>query len=548
VEATTSNPVGGGQERSSGSGGNGSGNGTNIGRVEEIQGVVIEVAFPDELPEIYNALEIDLEAYGEDDEVSGSDESKGKLICEVQQHLGDDRVRAVAMDATDGLSRGAEVRDTGGPITVPVGDETLGRIFNLLGETIDQGDAVEGETRWPIHRPAPEVEDLTPTREILETGIKVVDLLAPYAKGGKVGLFGGAGVGKTVLIQELIHNIAQEHGGLSAFCGVGERSREGNDLWLEMKESGVIDKTMLVFGQMNEPPGARMRVALSGLTMAEYFREEGGQDVLLFIDNIFRFVQAGSEVSALLGRMPSQVGYQPTLETEMGQLQERITSTRRGSVTSVQAIYVPADDLTDPAPASVFAHLNATTVLSRSIAEKGIYPAVDPLDSTSTILKADILGEEHYQVATQVKEVLQRYKELQDIIAILGIDELSDEDKQAVQRARKIERFLSQPFFVAEAFTGSPGTYVKVEDTIRGFKEIVEGKHDDIPERAFYMKGTIDEVIEAARGESDSGGDDSGDDADSGEGDGDSGSSDSESSERGQGGEDSQDAVDEAGQ
>ncbi|HEX8743169.1 MAG TPA: F0F1 ATP synthase subunit beta [Thermoleophilaceae bacterium] len=548
MEATTSNPVGGGQERSSGSGGNGSGNGTNIGRVEEIQGVVIEVAFPDELPEIYNALEIDLEAYGEDDEVSGSDESKGKLICEVQQHLGDDRVRAVAMDATDGLSRGAEVRDTGGPITVPVGDETLGRIFNLLGETIDQGDAVEGETRWPIHRPAPEVEDLTPTREILETGIKVVDLLAPYAKGGKVGLFGGAGVGKTVLIQELIHNIAQEHGGLSAFCGVGERSREGNDLWLEMKESGVIDKTMLVFGQMNEPPGARMRVALSGLTMAEYFREEGGQDVLLFIDNIFRFVQAGSEVSALLGRMPSQVGYQPTLETEMGQLQERITSTRRGSVTSVQAIYVPADDLTDPAPASVFAHLNATTVLSRSIAEKGIYPAVDPLDSTSTILKADILGEEHYQVATQVKEVLQRYKELQDIIAILGIDELSDEDKQAVQRARKIERFLSQPFFVAEAFTGSPGTYVKVEDTIRGFKEIVEGKHDDIPERAFYMKGTIDEVIEAARGESDSGGDDSGDDADSGEGDGDSGSSDSESSERGQGGEDSQDAVDEAGQ
>jgi F-type H+-transporting ATPase subunit beta len=544
-QATSENPVGG--EQQSGSG-NGSGNGKNVGRVEEIQGVVIEVVFPDELPEIYNALEIDLEAYGEDDEVSGSHESAGTLICEVQQHLGDDRVRAVAMDATDGLSRGAEVRDTGGPITVPVGDVTLGRIFNLLGETIDGGDPVEAETRWPIHRPAPQVEDLTPTREILETGIKVIDLLAPYSKGGKVGLFGGAGVGKTVLIQELIRAIAAEHEGLSAFCGVGERSREGNDLWLEMKESGVIDKTMLVFGQMNEPPGARMRVALSGLTMAEYFREEGGQDVLLFIDNIFRFVQAGSEVSALLGRMPSQVGYQPTLETEMGQLQERITSTRKGSVTSVQAIYVPADDLTDPAPASVFAHLNATTVLSRSIAEKGIYPAVDPLDSTSTILKADILGEEHYQVATQVKEVLQRYKELQDIIAILGIDELSDEDKQAVQRARKIERFLSQPFFVAEAFTGSPGTYVKVEDTIRGFKEIVEGKHDDIPERAFYMKGTIDEVIEAARGEKDSGDgssdDDSGDE-DSGNGDGDSGS---EDSERGEGGEESQDAVDESGQ
>jgi F-type H+-transporting ATPase subunit beta len=539
-QATSENPVGGEQE--SGSGGNGSGGGKNVGRVEEIQGVVIEVVFPDDLPEIYNALEIDLEAYGEDDEVSGSQESHGKLICEVQQHLGDDRVRAVAMDATDGLARGAEVRDTGGPITVPVGDVTLGRIFNLLGETIDQGEPVEAETRWPIHRPAPNVEDLTPTREILETGIKVVDLLAPYAKGGKVGLFGGAGVGKTVLIQELIHNIAQEHGGLSAFCGVGERSREGNDLWLEMKESGVLDKTMLVFGQMNEPPGARMRVALSGLTMAEYFREEGGQDVLLFIDNIFRFVQAGSEVSALLGRMPSQVGYQPTLETEMGQLQERITSTRQGSVTSVQAIYVPADDLTDPAPASVFAHLNSTTTLSRSIAEKGIYPAVDPLDSTSTILKADIVGEEHYQVATQVKEVLQRYKELQDIIAILGIDELSDEDKQAVQRARKIERFLSQPFFVAEAFTGSPGLYVKVEDTIRGFKEIVEGKHDDIPERAFYMKGTIDEVVEAARGEKDSGSDDedSGSDDDE-KGDDDSGSAKSEDGESGKDGDDGKD-------
>jgi F-type H+/Na+-transporting ATPase subunit beta len=480
--------------------------GQNVGTVEEIQGVVIEVAFAGDLPEIYNALEIDLEQFGEEEGVSAGTGGGGKLICEVQQHLGDDRVRAVAMDTTDGLQRGTEVRDTGGPITVPVGKQTLGRIFNLLGETIDQGDELDVEERWPIHRSAPEVEDLTPTREIFETGIKVVDLLAPYAKGGKVGLFGGAGVGKTVLIQELIHNIAQEHGGLSAFCGVGERSREGNDLWLEMKESGVLDKTMLVFGQMNEPPGARMRVALSGLTMAEYFREEGGQDVLLFIDNIFRFVQAGSEVSALLGRMPSQVGYQPTLETEMGQLQERITSTREGSVTSVQAIYVPADDLTDPAPASVFAHLNATTVLSRAISEKGIYPAVDPLDSTSTILKADIVGQEHYDVATEVKEVLQRYKELQDIIAILGIDELSDEDKQTVQRARKIERFLSQPFFVAEAFTGSPGTYVKVEDTIRGFKEIVDGKHDDIPERAFYMKGTIDEVVEAARGESGEGG------------------------------------------
>jgi F-type H+/Na+-transporting ATPase subunit beta len=476
-------------------------NGQNTGRVEEIQGVVIEAVFPDDLPEIYTALEIDLEAFGEEEGVSGGAGAGGVLVCEVQQHLGDDRVRAVAMDTTDGLARGMEVRDTGGPITVPVGKVTLGRIFNLLGETIDQGDELDSDgERWPIHRPAPTVEDLTPTREIFETGIKVVDLLAPYAKGGKVGLFGGAGVGKTVLIQELIHNIAQEHGGLSAFCGVGERSREGNDLWLEMKESGVIDKTMLVFGQMNEPPGARMRVALSGLTMAEYFREEGGQDVLLFIDNIFRFVQAGSEVSALLGRMPSQVGYQPTLETEMGQLQERITSTREGSVTSVQAIYVPADDLTDPAPASVFAHLNATTVLSRSISEKGIYPAVDPLDSTSTILKPDIVGEEHYKVATEVKEILQRYKELQDIIAILGIDELSDEDRQTVQRARKIERFLSQPFFVAEAFTGSAGQYVPVQDTVRSFKEIIEGQHDDLPERAFYMKGTIDQVTEEAKG------------------------------------------------
>jgi F-type H+-transporting ATPase subunit beta len=461
------------------------------GRIEEIKGVVVDAVFStDDLPDIYNALEVDIERDGETE----------TLVCEVQQHLGDDRVRAVAMDATDGLARGVEIRDTGGPITVPVGKGTLGRIFNLLGEPIDELGDVEAEERWPIHRDAPKVEDLTPSQEILETGIKVVDLLAPYAKGGKVGLFGGAGVGKTVLIQELIRAIASEHEGLSAFCGVGERSREGNDLWLEMKESGVLDSTMLVFGQMNEPPGARMRVALSGLTMAEYFREQGGQDVLLFIDNIFRFVQAGSEVSALLGRMPSQVGYQPTLETEMGQLQERITSTRQGSVTSVQAIYVPADDLTDPAPASVFAHLNATTVLSRSISEKGIYPAVDPLDSTSTILKASVLGDEHYQVATQVKETLQRYKELQDIIAILGIDELSDEDKLIVQRARKIERFLSQPFFVAEAFTGTPGKYVPVADTVRSFKEIVAGEHDDIPERAFYMKGTIEEVLQEVKG------------------------------------------------
>ena len=454
----------------------------NVGRVEEIQGVVIEAVFPDTLPEINHAIVIE----------RGDDH--GPLVCEVQQQLGDDRVRAVAMDSTDGLARGVEVVDTGGPITVPVGRATLGRIFNLLGDPIDEKGPVDAELRWPIHRAAPNVENLTPTTEMFETGIKVVDLLAPYAKGGKVGLFGGAGVGKTVLIQELINNIAQQHGGLSAFCGVGERSREGNDLWLEMTESGVIDKTMLVFGQMNEPPGARMRVALSGLTMAEYFRDEGGQDVLLFIDNIFRFVQAGSEVSALLGRMPSQVGYQPTLETEMGQLQERITSTRKGSVTSVQAIYVPADDLTDPAPASVFAHLNATTVLSRAIAEKGIYPAVDPLDSTSTILKPDILGEEHFHVANRVKEILQRYKELQDIIAILGIDELSDEDKVTVQRARKVERFLSQPFNVAEAFTGTPGEYVPIAETVRGFREIIEGKHDDVPERAFLLKGTIDQV------------------------------------------------------
>jgi F-type H+-transporting ATPase subunit beta len=456
---------------------------TNVGRIEEIQGVVIEAVFPDQLPEINFAITVE--------RPDGT-----TLVCEVQQHLGDNRVRAVAMDTTDGLARGTEVTDTRGPITVPVGDVTLGRIFNLLGEPIDEGPAIEVTERWPIHRDAPDVEDLTPSTEMFETGIKVVDLLAPYAKGGKVGLFGGAGVGKTVLIQELIHNLAQEHGGLSAFCGVGERSREGNDLWVEMKESGVIDKTMLVFGQMNEPPGARMRVALSGLTMAEYFREQG-QDVLLFIDNIFRFVQAGSEVSALLGRMPSQVGYQPTLETEMGQLQERITSTRQGSVTSVQAIYVPADDLTDPAPASVFAHLNATTTLSRAITEKGIYPAVDPLDSTSTILKPDILGAEHYDVANAVKEILQRYKELQDIIAILGIEELSDEDRVTVNRARRIERFLSQPFHVAEIFTGTPGQYVPVAETIRGFKEIVEGQHDDVPESAFLFKGGIDDVTKA---------------------------------------------------
>src|SRR5215213_867394 len=502
----------------------GDGNGKrNVGRIEEIQGVVIEAVCPDQLPEINSAILVERsnsQGAEEDENISPN------LVCEVQQHLGDDRVRAVAMDTTDGVARGAEVIDTGGPITVPVGKVTLGRIFNLLGEAIDQGDKVEVEDRWPIHRPAPTVENLTPTTEMFETGIKVIDLLAPYAKGGKVGLFGGAGVGKTVIIQELINNLAQEHGGLSAFCGVGERSREGNDLWLEMTESGVIEKTMLVFGQMNEPPGARMRVALTGLTMAEYFRDEEGQDVLLFIDNIFRFVQAGSEVSALFGRMPSQVGYQPTLESEMGQLQERITSTRNGSVTSVQAIYVPADDLTDPAPASVFAHLNATTVLSRAISEKGIYPAVDPLDSTSTILKPEIVGEEHFRVANDVKEVLQRYRELQDIIAILGIDELSDEDKVLVQRARKLERFLSQPFFVASQFTGVDGAYVPVAETVRSFREILDGKHDELPEGVFLLKGSIDDVVAASRGEaggerSERGGEgkggDSGDEEDSGE-------------------------------
>jgi F-type H+-transporting ATPase subunit beta len=472
----------------------------NVGRIEEIQGVVIEAVFPDQLPHIYNAIRVRLPEAAKAEEGVSAEAGAQWLVCEVQQHLGDDRVRAVAMDTTDGLARGLEIEDTGAPIAVPVGEQTLGRIFNVLGDVIDQREEVQTEERWPIHRPAPTVENLTPTTEMFETGIKVIDLLAPYAKGGKVGLFGGAGVGKTVLIQELIHNLASEHGGLSAFCGVGERSREGNDLWLEMTESGVIDKTMMVFGQMNEPPGARMRVALTGLTMAEYFRDQG-QDVLLFIDNIFRFVQAGSEVSALLGRMPSQVGYQPTLESEMGQLQERITSTRTGSVTSVQAIYVPADDLTDPAPASVFAHLNATTTLSRSISEKGIYPAVDPLDSTSTILKPDILGEEHYTVANQVKSILQRYKELQDIIAILGIDELSDDDKVTVQRARKIERFLSQPFNVAEQFTGTPGAYVPIGETIRSFQEILDGQHDDLPESAFLLKGTIDDVVAAAKGD-----------------------------------------------
>src|SRR4249919_2403339 len=457
---------------------------SNVGRIVEIKGVVIDAVFTSGLPAIYNALEISLP-------------DGGRLVAEVQQHLGDGRVRTIAMDATDGLARGLDVIDTGGPITVPVGERTLGRIFNVLGEPVDKGDPVEEGERWPIHREPPSFDSLSPTTEIFETGIKVVDLLAPYVKGGKVGLLGGAGVGKTVLIQELIRNIAAEHEGLSVFAGVGERSREGNDLWLEMTESGVIEKTALVFGQMNEPPGARLRVGLSGLTMAEYFRE-GGQDVLLFIDNIFRFVQAGSEVSALLGRMPSAVGYQPTLATEMGQLQERITSTRTGSVTSVQAIYVPADDLTDPAPANTFAHLDATTVLSRAIVEQGIYPAVDPLDSTSRALQPGIVSADHYRVATRMQEVLQRYKDLQDIIAILGIEELSDEDKVTVARARRIQRFLSQPNFVAEQFTGQEGRYVKLEDTIAGFREIIEGKHDDLPEQAFYMVGTIDEAVEKA--------------------------------------------------
>jgi len=463
----------------------------NVGKIVEIRGVVIDVVFHEQLPAIFHALRIQAPAEGGRPAVD--------LIVEVQQHLGNDRVRAVAMDATDGLSRGMDVEDTGAAISVPVGDPTLGRIFNVLGAPIDQGEELKGEERWPIHRPAPDFDELEPTIEVFVTGIKVIDLIAPFVKGGKIGLFGGAGLGKTVLIQELIRNVAQEHGGYSVFAGVGERSREGNDLWLEMTESKVIDKTALVFGQMNEPPGARLRVGLSGLTMAEYFRDEG-RDTLLFIDNIFRFVQAGSEVSALLGRMPSAVGYQPTLATEMGQLQERITSTRKGSVTSVQAIYVPADDLTDPAPANTFAHLDAFIVLSRSISEKAIYPAIDPLDSFSRALQPGIVSDEHYQTATRVQEILQRYKDLQDIIAILGMDELSDEDKVIVQRARKIERFLSQPMFVAEAFTGRPGKYVEVEDTIRGFAEILSGKHDDLPEQAFYMVGTIEEAVEQAKG------------------------------------------------
>jgi F-type H+/Na+-transporting ATPase subunit beta len=462
----------------------------NVGQIVEIKGVVVDAVFHAELPAIYNALRIPVP---EQDGRPGFD-----LIAEVQQHLGNDRVRAVAMDSTDGISRGTEVEDTGAPISVPVGKVTLGRIFNVLGDPIDEGDEVEAEERWAIHREAPPFEELEPTVEVFETGIKVIDLIAPFVKGGKVGLFGGAGLGKTVLIQELIHNVAEEHSGISVFAGVGERSREGNDLWIEMTESGVIGSTALVFGQMNEPPGARLRVGLSGLTMAEFFRDEG-QDVLLFIDNIFRFVQAGSEVSALLGRMPSAVGYQPTLATEMGQLQERITSTRTGSVTSVQAIYVPADDLTDPAPANTFAHLDAFIVLSRSIAEKAIYPAIDPLDSFSRALQPGIVSDDHYRTATRVQEILQRYKDLQDIIAILGMDELSDEDKLTVQRARKIERFLSQPMFVAEAFTGRPGAYVKVEDTIGGFQEIIDGKHDELPEQAFYMVGTIEEAVEQAR-------------------------------------------------
>jgi len=461
-------------------------NAPNVGKLIEVKGVVIDALFPDELPEIYGALRI-----------SADDR---EVIAEVQQHLGDDRVRAVAMDSTDGFSRGLDVVDLGGPITVPVGEQTLGRLWNVIGEPVDKGPAAgDGVERWPIHRDPPPFTDLEPKTEIFETGLKVVDLIAPYVKGGKVGLFGGAGVGKTVLIQELIHNVAREHGGVSVFCGVGERTREGNDLWLEMQEAEVLDKVALVYGQMNEPPGARLRVGLSGLTMAEYFRDEG-QDVLLFIDNIFRFVQAGSEVSALLGRMPSAVGYQPTLATEMGQLQERITSTRKGSVTSVQAIYVPADDLTDPAPANTFAHLDATTVLSRAIVEQGIYPAVDPLDSVSRALQPGIVSDEHYQTATRVQEVLQRYKDLQDIIAILGIEELTDEDKLTVQRARKIQRFLSQPNYVAEQFTGQPGEYVRLEDTIKGFQEILEGKHDELPEQAFYMVGTIEQAVEKARG------------------------------------------------
>ena len=459
---------------------------SSTGKVVQIIGPVVDVEFPaGQLPDIYNAIVIKNESIN--------------LTMEAAQHLGNNIVRCVAMSSSDGLQRGMTAEDTGSSITVPVGDATLGRMFNVLGDVIDEQGEVTVDERWPIHRLAPPFVEQRPSTEILETGIKVVDLLCPYAKGGKVGLFGGAGVGKTVLIQELIRNIAYEHGGYSVFAGVGERTREGNDLWHEMRESGVISKTSLVFGQMNEPPGARQRMALSELTIAEYFRDVGGQDVLLFIDNIFRFTQAGSEVSALLGRMPSAVGYQPTLATEMGNLQERITSTKKGSITSVQAIYVPADDLTDPAPATTFAHLDATTVLNRAIVEIGIYPAVDPLDSTSRILDPLILGQEHYDVARGVQKILQRYKELQDIIAILGMDELSEDDKITVARARRIQRFLSQPFHVAEQFTNTPGKYVPIKETIRGFKEILEGKHDEIPENLFLMAGTIDEVVENFR-------------------------------------------------
>lgn len=458
----------------------------NKGKVVQIVGAVVDVRFSKEnLPELLNALEIELN--GE------------KLVLEVAQHIGDDVVRCIAMSSTDGLVRGTEVIDTGSAISVPVGKETLSRMFNLLGDPVDNKPTPETKERWEIHREPPSYEEQKASNEVLETGIKVVDLIAPYLKGGKIGLFGGAGVGKTVLIMELINNIAKQHGGISVFTGVGERTREGNDLYNEMIESGVIDKTVLVYGQMNEPPGARMRVGLSGLTMAEYFRDVEGQDVLLFIDNIFRFTQAGSEVSALLGRMPSAVGYQPTLATEMGALQERITSTTKGSITSVQAVYVPADDLTDPAPATTFAHLDATTVLSRNIASLGIYPAVDPLESNSRILSPEVVGNEHYQVARDVQSILQRYKELQDIIAIMGMDELSDEDKLTVNRARKIQRFLSQPFSVAEQFTGMKGKYVPIKETIRGFKEIIEGKHDDLPESAFLFVGTIDEAVEKAK-------------------------------------------------
>ena len=458
----------------------------NIGKVVQVIGPVLDIRFQDgQLPELLSAIEIQ----------SGD----RKIVAEVAQHIGDNVARCISMNATDGMVRGMDAVDTGGPITVPVGDKCLGRIFNLLGQPIDDKPAPEGVERWPIHRQPPSFEEQETSTEILETGIKVVDLIAPYAKGGKIGLFGGAGVGKTVLIMELINNIAKQHGGLSVFTGVGERTREGNDLYNELQESGVINKTALVYGQMNEPPGARMRVALSGLTLAEYFRDRENQDVLLFIDNIFRFTQAGSEVSALLGRMPSAVGYQPTLATEMGALQERITSTKKGSITSVQAVYVPADDLTDPAPATTFAHLDATTVLSRAISSLGIYPAVDPLESTSRILAPEIVGTEHYEVARQVQSILQRYKELQDIIAIMGMDELSDEDKLIVARARKVQRFLSQPFSVAEQFTGMQGKYVPLKETIRGFKEIIEGKHDDLPESAFLFVGTIEEAVEKAK-------------------------------------------------